>query len=222
MQKDTKILNLKVKEALPKDVGRGIARLDPDEMKALGLDVGDIIAIEGKRKTPAKAMPCYSEERGKHIIQIDGLCRKNAQIGLDEKVRVCKTDSAPAGKITLKALSLAGSAQREKDTQYIGSLLAGLAVSSGDTVRASLFGSGYCDFTVSDTMPDGVVVITTTTLIRIESQSPGETKSEGIAYEDIGGLSSQIQRIREMIELPLRFPQVFERLGVEADRKSVV
>jgi len=220
MKKNNLTLNLKVKEALPKDVGRGIARLDPDEMKTLGLDVGDIIAIEGKRKTPAKAMPCYSEERGKHIIQIDGLCRKNAQIGLDEKVRVCKTDSSPAGKIALKALSLAGSAQREKDTQYLGSLLAGLAVSSGDTVRASLFGSSYCDFTVSDTMPDGVVVITTTTLIRIESQAKGEgeTKSEGIAYEDIGGLSSQIQRIREMIELPLRFPQVFERLGVEAPK----
>jgi len=88
MKKNNLTLNLKVKEALPKDVGRGIARLDPDEMKTLGLDVGDIIAIEGKRKTPAKAMPCYSEERGKHIIQIDGLCRKNAQIGLDEKVRV--------------------------------------------------------------------------------------------------------------------------------------
>jgi len=218
MKKNNLILNLKVKEALPKDVGRGIARLDPDEMKTLGLDVGDIIAIEGKRKTPAKAMPCYSEERGKHIIQIDGLCRKNAQIGLDEKIRVCKTDANPAGKITLKALSLAGNAQREKDTQYLGSLLTGLAVSSGDTVRASLFGSGYCDFMVSDTTPDGVVVITTTTLIKIESQAPGETKSEGIAYEDIGGLSSQIQRIREMIELPLRFPQVFERLGVEAPK----
>ncbi|MBU4393376.1 MAG: CDC48 family AAA ATPase [Actinobacteria bacterium] len=220
MEKNTKTLSLKVKEALPKDVGRGIARLDPDEMKVLGLDVGDIIAIDGKRKTPAKAMPCYSEERGKHIIQIDGLCRKNAQIGLDEKVRVCKTDSSPAGKITLKALSLAGSAQREKDTQYLGSLLAGLAVSSGDTVRASLFGSSYCDFTVSDTMPDGIVVITTATLIRIESQTKGEgeTKSEGISYEDIGGLSSQVQRIREMIELPLRFPQVFERLGVEAPK----
>ena len=218
MKKNNLTLSLKVQEALPKDVGRGIARLDPDEMKTLGLDVGDIIAIEGKRRTPAKAMPCYAEERGKHIIQMDGLCRKNAQIGLDEKVRVCKTDSSPAAKIKLKALSPAGRTQHEKDTQYLGSLLAGLVVSSGDTVRASLFGSSYCDFTVSDTMPDGVVVITTTTLIRIESQAPGETKSSGIAYEDIGGLSHQIQRIREMIELPLKYPQVFERLGVEAPK----
>lgn len=218
MKEDPTTLHLKVKEALPKDVGRGIARLDPDEMKSLGLNVGDIVALEGKRQAPAKAMPCFSEERGKHIIQIDGLCRKNAQIGIDDKVRVRKTASNPAGKITLKATSLAGSAQRDKDTQYLVSLLAGLAVSSGDTVRASLFGSGYCDFTVSDTLPAGVVVITTATQIRIESQASGETKSDGIAYEDIGGLSSQIRRIREMIELPLRFPQVFERLGVEAPK----
>ena len=79
MKKNYLTINLKVKEALPKDVGRGIARIDPDEMKALGLEVGDIIEIEGKRKTPAKAMPCYSDDRGKHVIQIDGLSRKNAQ-----------------------------------------------------------------------------------------------------------------------------------------------
>jgi len=218
MNKKNPALSLKAKEALPKDAGRGIARLDPDEMKTLGLDVGDIITIEGKRKTPAKAMPCYAEERGKHIIQMDGLCRKNAQIGLDEKVGVCKTDSSSASKITLKPMSPAGGAQREKDTQYLGSLLAGLPVASGDIVRASLFGSKYCDFTVIDTRPEGVVVITATTSIRLESQAPGETKSDGIVYEDIGGLSSQIQRIREMIELPLRFPQVFERLGVEAPK----
>ena len=218
MKKDNPILNLKVKEALPKDVGRGIARLDPDEMKILGLDVGDIVEMAGKRKTPAKAMPCYAEERGKHIIQIDGLGRKNAQVGLDEKVRISKIDSSPAAKITLKAMSSAGDAQREKDTQYLGSLLAGLAVTSGDVARAALFGSRFCDFTVVDTVPDGVVIVTPATLVRIESLAQGETKSNGIAYEDIGGLSSQIQRIREMIELPLRFPQVFERLGVEAPK----
>ncbi|MEI8314116.1 MAG: CDC48 family AAA ATPase [Verrucomicrobiota bacterium] len=218
MKENYSTLSLKVKEALTKDVGRGIARLDPDEMKALGLDVGEIVALEGKRKTVAKVMPCYAEERGKHLIQIDGLCRKNAQIGLDEKLRVHKTDSSPALKITLKPMSTAGSAQREKDTQYLGSLLAGLPVTDGDIVRAALFGSRYCDFTVVDTKPEGVVVITATTLIRIETQSHGEVKSTEFAYEDIGGLSSQIQRIREMIELPLRFPQVFERLGVEAPK----
>ena len=218
MKENRFTLNLKVREALTKDVGRGVARMDPDEMKALGLDVGEIVEIEGKRKTVAKAMPCYAEERGKHIIQIDGLCRKNAQIGLDEKVCVRKTDSSPAGKITLKPMSPAGSAQREKDTQYLGSLLAGLPVAAGDIVRASLFGSRYCDFTVVDTRPEGVVVITATTSIRIEAQSQGESKSNGIAYEDIGGLSSQIRRVREMIELPLRYPQVFQRLGIEAPK----
>ena len=211
-------LNLKVKEAPAKDVGRGIARMDPAEMTTLGVDVGEIVEIEGKRKTVAKVMPCYAEERGLHLIQIDGLCRKNAQIGLDEKARVRKTKSSPAAKITLEPMSPAGSTQGEKDTPYLGSLLAGLPVAAGDIVRASLFGSRHCDFTVADTRPDGVVVITATTLIRIETQSPAKTKSNGIAYEDIGGLSSQIRRVREMIELPLRYPQVFHRLGVEAPK----
>lgn len=218
MKKNHPSIELKVKEALPKDVGRGLARLDPDDMQTLGIEVGDIIAIEGKRRAPAKAMPCYSGERGKRIIQIDGLCRKNAQIGLDEKVRAVKAASAPARKITLGALSPSVGVQRDQDTQYLGSLLAGLAVSSGDTVRASLFGSGSRDFTVANTQPDGVVVVTLETLIRFDDRAAGATTSSAIAYEDIGGLSSQLQRIREMIELPLRYPQVFERLGVEAPK----
>ncbi len=76
----------KVKEALPKDVGRAIARIDPEDMKNLGLDAGQIIEIEGKRKTAAKVMPCYAEDRGKKIIQIDGIIRENAKVGIDEKV----------------------------------------------------------------------------------------------------------------------------------------
>ena len=85
-------LTLKVKEALSKDVGRAIARIDPADMKKLGLEVGGIIEIHGKRKTPAKIMPCYAADRGKGIIQIDGVSRENAQIGLVDKVKICKTD----------------------------------------------------------------------------------------------------------------------------------
>ena len=83
---NSQTLVLKVKEALSKDVGRAIARIDPEDMKDLGLDVGDIIEINGKRKTPAKTMPCYAEERGKKIIQIDGISRENSQIGLTEEL----------------------------------------------------------------------------------------------------------------------------------------
>ena len=109
-------LALKVQEALSKDVGRAIARIDPEDMKELGLAVGDIVEINGKRKTPAKIMPCYAEERGKKIIQIDGLLRENAQIGLDEKVRIHGIPSRAAGKITLSPLTMSGLLQKDSDT----------------------------------------------------------------------------------------------------------
>jgi len=217
-KKDEKTLALKVQEALSKDVGRAIARIDPGDMKDLGLEVGDIVEINGKRKTPAKCMPCYAEERGKKIIQIDGLLRENAQIGLDEKVRIHGIHSRPAGKITLSPLTMSGLLQKDSDTKYIGSLMEGLPVTSGDRIRATLFGSRSCDFKVVDTVPDGVVLISAATLIRMETKKKGETKAARISYEDIGGLGSQIQRIREMIELPLKYPQVFERLGIDAPK----
>jgi len=221
-KKDEKTLALKVKEALSKDVGRAIARIDPEDMKELGLEVGDIIEINGKRKTPAKCMPCYAEERGKKIIQIDGLLRENAQIGLDEKVRIHRINSKPAGKITLSPLTMSSLLQKDSDTKYIGSLMEGLPVTSGDRIRATLFGSRSCDFKVVDTIPDGVVLISAATLIRMETKKQGETKATRVSYEDIGGLSSQIQRIREMIELPLRYPQVFERLGIDAPKGVLI
>ena len=224
MKKDNAVFILKVKETLPKDVGRAIARIDPEDMKDLGLEVGDIIEIEGKRKTPAKVMPCYAEERGKKIVQIDGISRENAQIGLDEKVRINRINSKPANKITLSPLTISSlfgrdSAKGGSDTKYIGSLIEGLPVISGDRVRATFFGSRSCDFKVVDTMPEGgAVLINAATLIRMETRNQGEAKAATVSYEDIGGLGFQIQRIREMIELPLRYPQVFERLGIGAPK----
>ena len=214
MEKEISTLILKVNEALSKDVGRAIARIDPEDMKSAGLDVGDIIQIEGKRKTPAKIMPCYAEDRGKKIIQIDGITRENAQIGLDEKVKIQKIEYKSAGRIRLLPLTVSGLYQRTKDTRYIGSLIEGLPVSAGDRVRATLFGSRSSDYKVVDTSPAGVVIIDSQTVIRMETKKTGTTSPTKISYEDIGGLGNQIQRIREMIELPLRYPQVFERLGI--------
>jgi transitional endoplasmic reticulum ATPase len=218
MKKDNTTLTLKVKEALPKDVGRAIARIDPKNMESMGIEVGEIVLIEGKRKTPAKAMPLFLEERGKGIVQIDGITRENAQIGLDEKVTIQKTSQRPASKITLSPITSVGSFEKEKDVKYIGSLMEGLPLTAGDKVRASLFGARSCDFKVLDTIPDGIVLIGPTTLIRMETKGPQEIKDTRISYEDIGGLQTQIQRIREMIELPLKYPEVFRRLGVDAPK----
>ena len=208
---------LKVKEALPKDVGRAIARIDPEDIKSLELEVGQIIEMEGKRKTAAKAMPCYADDRGKKIIQIDGITRENAKIGLDEKVTVKKVEGKPARKITLSPLTAAGAIQKDKDAKYIGSLIEGLPLTRGDKVRARLFGTRTCDFMVEDTIPEEVVLVSPNTLISVKSKE-GKIEKAKISYEDIGGLSTQIRRIREMIELPLKYPEVFDRLGIEAPR----
>ncbi|MBC8217113.1 MAG: CDC48 family AAA ATPase [Planctomycetes bacterium] len=208
---------LKVREALPKDVGRAIARMDPEDMKSLGLEVGQIAEIKGERITAAKAMPCYAEDRGKKIIQIDGITRENAKVGLDEKVTIHKNSSKPARKITLVPLTGGGVHQKDKDAKYIGSLLEGLPLISGDKVRARLFGAKTCDFMVEKTIPDGVVWISSTTQIRVKSKE-GKIEKAKVSYEDIGGLGTQVQRIREMIELPLKYPEVFDRLGIEAPK----
>ncbi|MCX5685625.1 MAG: AAA family ATPase, partial [Planctomycetota bacterium] len=123
----------KVSEALGKDLGRGLARLDPADMAALGLEIGDIVEIGGKRKTIAKVMPAYKDQRGQSRIQIDGLCRENAGTGLDQFVEVTKTAAKPAKRLTLAAVGHAPSAG---DLKYIGSLLDGLAVMEGDHIRA--------------------------------------------------------------------------------------
>ena len=209
---------LKVTEALPKDVGRAIARIDPEDMKALNVEVGEAVQIEGKRKTAAKVMPCYAADRGRKIVQIDGITRENANIGLDEKLRIQKTESKPARRITLSPLTVTGMLQRDKDAKYIGSLIEGLPLTCGDKIRARLFGAKTCDFAVEKTAPEGVVLVSPTTQIRVKTNGAEKVEKAKVAYEDIGGLGAQIQRIREMIELPLKYPEVFNRLGIEAPK----
>jgi transitional endoplasmic reticulum ATPase len=184
-------------------------------MEKLAIQVGDTIRVEGKRNTAAKAMPSYVEDRGKSLIQMDGLLRENAQVSLDEKVNVQKTDCQPATKIVLKPLTLTRSISRERDTKYIGTLLDGLVMVEGDTIRANLFGTRSQDFSVVSTVPKGVVLIHATTKIEVAAKDEARVKEFKVSYEDIGGLGKELQRVREMIELPLKYPQVFERLGID-------
>lgn len=208
-------LTLRVSEALAKDVGRGMARLDPKDMEKINIHVGDIIEIEGKKKTVAKVMPTYVENRGKGVIQMDGLIRENAQIGLDEKVLIQETDHKPAEKVVLSPTTLMRAMSGSRDIKYIGRLLEGLPLNEGDRIRANLFGARSQDFTVISTTPKGAVLIHPTTTIKIKEEEAIRERGLRISYEDIGGLDKEIQKIREMIELPLKYPQVFERLGID-------
>lgn len=208
-------LILKVAEARSRDVGRGIVRIDPKDMGKIEAEVGDIVEVKGKKKTVAKLMPTYPEDRGKGMVQMDGLIRENAQAGLDEKVSIQKVPHQHAQKVVISPLTLMRAMRRDRDLRYLGSLLEGLPIREGDRIRATLFGTRSQDFTVVSTSPKGAVTIHPRTLIRIKEEKELAERRERISYEDIGGLSKEIRRIREMIELPLRYPQVFERLGIE-------
>ncbi len=207
-------IKLRVTEALSKDMGRAFVRMGPEDLEKLNVAIGDIVAVEGKRKTVCKAMPAYKDLRGQSRIQLDGLVRENAGVGIDEFVGVQKIACRPATRIVLAPTTITPAG---RDLEYIGSLLDGLPVLEGDRIRATLFGSRSADFKVGITSPKGPVLINPTTQLVITKGGQEET-SRAISYEDIGGLKRQLHRIREMIELPLRYPEVFKQLGIDAPK----
>ncbi len=211
-------LQLRIAEALPKDVGRGIARLDPDDIERLAAAIGDIVEIRGKRVTVARLMPAYMAQRGKRLVQVDGLVRENAGAGLDETVTVSKAAAQPARSITLAPVGRAPAGASRPHAGYLAGLLEGVPAVAGDRLRVNLVGTRSQDYTVADTQPRGVVLIGAGTAVRIQGEAQEKQAPSAISYEDIGGLEHAIQRIREMIELPLRYPEVFERLGIEAPK----
>jgi len=217
MDSHERSITLKVSESLSKDAGRGMARLDPKDIEKIGAEVGSVIEITGKRKTYAKLMPAYMEDRAKGLIKIDGITRENAQVSLDEKVKISRVDSRPATLVVLAPLTSAATF-KEKDTKYIGKLIEGLPLACGDRVRVALFGTRFQDFNVVETQPKDVVLIQSNTSIKIKGGKILPTASTKFSYEDIGGLGKEIQRIREMIELPLKYPEIFERLGIDAPK----
>ena len=208
---------LRVQEAYSGDAMKGLARIHPDDMAELNLSESDLISITGRKTTPAR-IRTGDRETGRGIIQIDGLIRENAGTSLDENITL-ETNITHhfAGSATLQPLGDVKLSSREKDEGYILSMLEGQAVTAGDRVRVNLFGTRVCDFSVTATTPEGIAIINKSTYLNI--LKPLEIKhSHKVTYEDIGGLSSQIRKVREMIELPLRFPQVFERLGIQPPR----
>ena len=207
----------KVSEAYSGDAMKGLARIHPDDMEALNLSEGDLVSLKGRSTTPAR-IRAGDRETGRGIIQIDGLIRENAGASLDENITLETSITHHfAGSATLQPLGDVKLTGRENDGEYIRSMLSGQAVSTGDRVRVNLFGTRVCDFSVTATTPGGIVIVGKDTYINI--LKPLEVKSaHKVTYEDIGGLSSQIRKVREMIELPLRFPQVFEKLGIQPPR----
>ena len=207
----------KVQEAYSGDAMKGHARIHPDDMRELNLSEGDLIEITGHKTTSARIFT-GDKEAGRGIIQIDGLIRENSGCSLDENITLESSINYHfAGSATLQPLGDVKLTSKENDASYISSMLEGQSARTGDRLRVNFFGTRVCDFQVTATTPDGTVIINKSTYLNI--LKPLEIKQvHKVSYEDIGGLSSQIRKVREMIELPLRFPQVFERLGIQPPR----
>jgi transitional endoplasmic reticulum ATPase len=208
-------ITLRVSEALTRDVGRGLVRLDPTDMSGLGVQTGETVRVIGKRSTVAKALPAYAEDRGQGIVQMDGLLRENTQAGLGERVQLQRIVCPVARTIVLQPLGQAPG--MSSDLRHVTSVLEGLPVSQGDKIRSTFMGGAYREFTVVESTPRGPVTIAGSTTVKIKGESASQPGREatGVTYEDIGGLRKQLQRIREMIELPLRYPELFEKLGID-------
>lgn len=211
-------LTLRVAEAIPEDVGKGVARLHPEDLRRLEIKDGDIVEIEGKKRTVARARPAPEQSLAPGFLQIDGIIRENSGTSLEEKVVVKQTECQPAKRLILTPHGGLGGLHRGQYHRYVSHLLEDMPFVAGDRVRISLFGTRTQDFNVATTIPEDVVLVQPDTAVEIESPAASEPSTPAISYEDVGGLAKVIERIREMVELPMKYPEVFERLGIEAPK----
>lgn len=218
--------SLRVAEADSRDVGRRIARIDPKAAQELSISTGDAIEIssEQRKKTTVLNWPAYQQDHGKGLIRIDGYTRNKLDVGINDTVEIKKVEAKEAQAITLaptEPLRIMGA------EDYLSGVLEGQLVTRGDTIPLNVMGQRI-DLVVISTTPSGPVIINSSTQVNVseETAKAAAAVKEGgvpsITYEDIGGLRNEVTKVREMIELPLRHPELFKRLGVEAPKGVIL
>ncbi|MFB0561618.1 MAG: CDC48 family AAA ATPase [Candidatus Lokiarchaeia archaeon] len=208
-------IELRVEEAQKRDAGRFIVRIDNVAMEKLGIQTGDIVEIKGKKTTAAIAWPAYPEDKDKGLVRMDGYLRRNANVSLGDKISVKKAHEKQAKSVILAPTSVRFPVE-ERFERFVKSKLVGHPVTQGDTIHITVLSRAIL-FIVVKTNPKGIVIVKPQTALHI-SEKPLTEISVGIpqvTYEDIGGLHEEIQKVREMIELPLKHPELFKRLGIE-------
>ncbi len=240
-------IKLKVMEAVQDDVNKGLVKIDSSYMKQIGANIGDIVEIKGERNTAAIVDRAYPGDIGLNIVRMDGNIRRNARTSIGEMVTVTKAEVKPAKKVSIapthKGVMIKASPDLFKHGLQGKALVKGDIVSLGRASRRRVdlqgreiadifsmmeeqfagFGFGDLKFIVVDTNPKKeIVVVTAETEIEFNPQAIDVKEEEaiglGINYEDIGGLGEEIKKVREMIELPLKHPEIFEKLGIEAPK----
>lgn len=207
-------LSLKVLEAYTRDVGRGVARIDYDSMDTLNASTGDVIEIKGKRRTVAKCLPLYPSDEGKGIIRIDGLGRNNSGIAIGDTIAVRKIKAVAAEKVVVAPLE----AIPPIDERYLADALESVPLIKGDNVMVPYFGGRLTFQVIGVTPVADAVLVTQKTVFHIAEKGETLRGVPQVTYEDIGGIADEIKKVREMIELPLRHPEIFEKLGIEAPK----
>ena len=208
-------LELKVSEALAEDVGKGLARLDPNDIKAINAVLGDVIEINGEKLTVARITGTFPQFLGKRLIQIDGITRENAKAFVGGTVKVRKAIRKTASTVVISPLDFTHILPEEKEVDQFARVLQGLSVILGDKINVPFLAGKERLFQVEATSPSGGVIINQQTKFVLKKPDFTLEPASRVSYENIGGLEKELRLVREMIELPLRHPEIFERLGIE-------
>jgi transitional endoplasmic reticulum ATPase len=216
-------VTLRIAEGTPEAAGKGIVYIDPVACQALALVPGDVVRITGKKATVARAVPLPPEFAGTELVQADGVVRGNAGAGIEERVRVAKAAARKALTVVLSPVDTSRSFRRQDDLELLKRSMVGLAMTAGDVLRLTPYGSRGQLFAVAGTAPSQVpVLVTKDTQIQVLHADANQERGFHVTYEDVGGLKHALERIREMVELPLKRPDLFARLGVEAPKGVMI
>ncbi len=210
-------ITLRIGETSQRHVAKGIAVVDPKIVEENGWETGQILELVGNRKSHVKLWPGSATDYGTSIIKIDGITRHNIGSGIGEKITVKKVDATGAEQITLSPLEKLNA---EGLQEYMEAYYMGHVFTNGDTLVATTQLGGKTQLIVTGTIPSGKpVVVTEQTEFRLGSMTKAvDTSIPRVTYDDLGGLKNEVQKIREMVELPMRHPELFEKLGVEAPK----
>ena len=203
---------IKVAELKPGESGRGIARLDSELMGVLGIKNGDIIQIDGSKKTAVKVLDGYPEDANRGIIRLDNITRKNAGVTSDDRVSVKKITVNGAEKITFAP---SGELRLQGGEDHLKQIFQGLVLSKGDVLPVNVMGNKMA-FVVKSFTPTGTAtMITADTKVKITNKPADDGGIPNVSYDDLGGLGDAVRKVKEMVELPLKHPELFKRLGIE-------
>jgi len=210
--KKDELLQMRVGEAKQRDVGKRRARIEPEAMEFLKVEAGDMIEITGKRSSCAIVWPADDDNKSPDVIRVDGQTRKNVGVGINELVNVKKIVAKPAKSVTLMPVN--GNVTVDKEfTDFVKNRLRGLPLSEGDEISVMILGNSM-DFKIHKVSPKAVVKIERSTAVTILTETTTDKKIR-VTFEEIGGLKTQTKRMREIVELPLKHPEIFARLNIE-------